>query len=231
MPGTSNIKSMSDPMSIPMSFPATQLTDQTLSKAVSELCAREPRFLGVVEKHGLPSLRPMPQGLEGLLLTVTEQFLSLAAAAKIWQRIAARLDPLTSETILACPHAELMALGLSGAKAKSFHGIARAISDNAFVPTHLPHLNDEDARKRLLALPGVGPWTADIYLLAALQRPNVWPWGDLALQAAAQNLFRLRVRPDRTRMLKLGRTFEPWRAVAARLLWSHYRGLKGMKQA
>jgi len=173
----------------------------------------------------------MPDGLEGLLLTVTEQFLSLKAAAVIWGRLKERLHPLLPETVLQCPIVELKALGLSGAKASSFHGIAGAIHCGSLEPAGLSELADYEVRRQLLLLPGVGPWTADIYLLAALQRPDVWPWGDIALQLSAKNLFELAERPGKHEMLALSEPWRPWRSVAARLLWSHYRGLKGMKQA
>lgn len=214
-----------------MAPPQTILTPQRLAEAVQHLCICEPRFAAVVEHHGLPSLRPMALGVEGLLLTVTEQFLSLKAAAVIWQRLHARLSPFSPQAILACPHTELMQLGLSGAKARSFHAIALAVHEGRFQPQALAELDDETVRKNLLALVGVGPWTAEIYLLAALQRPNAWPAGDLALQLAAADLFSLTSRPDSKGMMAVGAPFAPYRAVAARLLWSHYRGLKSMNQA
>ncbi len=209
----------------------TPLNQERLEQGVATLCAIEPRFNSVIAAHGLPSLRPLQEGLSGLLLTVTEQFLSLKAAAVIWRRLEARLQPLTPQRVLDCAHSELLGLGLSGAKARSFHGIASAILDGGFHPESLAELDDDEARLQLLALPGVGPWTADIYLLGALQRPDIWPWGDLALQQAAQSLFSIPVRPGKPGMILLAEAFRPWRAVAARLLWSHYRGLKGMKQA
>lgn len=207
------------------------LTQDSLAEAVQLLCSREPRFAPVVERHGLPSLRPMAGGVEGLLLTVTEQFLSLRAAAAIWQRLRARLSPFSPQVVLACPIDELMTLGLSGAKARSFHGVALAVQEQRFTPDKLFGLDDENVRRQLLDLPGVGPWTAEIYLLAALQRPDAWPGGDLALQISAADLFGLASRPDQKAMIAVGAPFAPFRAVAARLLWSHYRGIKGLKQA
>lgn len=213
-----------------MTTPQTTLTPDRLSEAVQHLCSSEPRFAAVVARHGLPSLRPMARGVEGLLLTVTEQFLSLKAAAVIWKRLHARLSPFAPDAILACSQSELMQLGLSGAKARSFHGIAAAIQEKRFQPDALEWLDDDTVRKQLLALPGVGPWTAEIYLLAALQRPDAWPVGDLALQIAAADLLGLAARPGGKGMVAVGAPFAPFRAVAARLLWSHYRGLKGMNQ-
>jgi DNA-3-methyladenine glycosylase II len=125
----------------------------------------------------------------------------------------------------------LLSLGLSRAKAKSFHGLAAAVQTKALDFKHLATLDDEAAQKYLVALPGIGPWTADIYLLSSLQRADVWPWGDVALQAAAQNLFALRARPEKKKMIALAEPFRPYRSVAARLLWSHYRSLKAMPQA
>ena len=207
------------------------LDTMTLQEGAAWLCRTEPRFSPVLERHGLPALRATAGGLPALLMIVTEQFLSLQAAAAIWRRVSHRLAPLDTETILCCSTVELLALGLSRAKAKSFHGLAAAVAKGTFAFSEIAVLDDQAAAKYLCKLPGVGPWTADIYLLTAELRPDVWPWGDIALQAAAQNLLSLGERPDRAAMLSLGQRFSPWRAVAARLLWSHYRDLKGLAQA
>ena len=207
------------------------LNEESLARAVRNLCRREPRFRPVVKAHGVPSLRAGACGLEGMLIIVTEQFLSLAAAAAIWRRLAQRLAPFDATTILSCPQHELVGLGLSNAKAKSFHGLALAHQEGRFHHDGLLVLADDEARQQLIALPGVGPWSADIYLLSACLRPDVWPWGDVALQVAAQDLFGLKARPGKMEMLQIGESLRPHRAVAARLLWSHYRGLKSMKQA
>ncbi|MFO1032705.1 MAG: DNA-3-methyladenine glycosylase 2 family protein [Hyphomicrobiales bacterium] len=205
----------------------TLLSESLLAEAAALLSVAEPRFAGVVARHGLPSLRHGVAGLEGLLHLVTEQFLSLRAADAIWQRLRARLSPFTPDTILACPADELYGLGLSRAKVKSFHGIAEAAPDFAGFQA----LPDEAVRQALLALPGVGPWTAENYLLSCLLRPDAWPVGDIALQNAARDLFGLPVRPTAPELARIGEQFAPWRAVAARLLWSHYRGMKALPQA
>lgn len=207
------------------------LTDAAIANAVDDLCRAEKRFRPIVDAHGLPSLRRGEEGLPGLLMIVTEQFLSLAAARAIWLRLEQHLSPLTAESVLAASNSDLLALGLSNAKVKSFKGIAAAFAENPQLCEVLHHHPDEDARKALLALPGIGPWSADIYLLSSMLRPDVFPAGDLALQAAAQNLFRLRARPDTRKLHALSGKWSPWRAVAARLLWSHYRGLKRIPQA
>jgi DNA-3-methyladenine glycosylase II len=207
------------------------LTEAAIAGAVDQLCEREKRFRPVVDAHGLPSLRRGEPGLHGLLMIVTEQFLSLAAARAVWQRLEARLRPLTAETVLAAHDDELLSLGLSHAKVKSFKGIARAFAENPSLCEVLHLHPDDEVRKRLLALPGIGPWSADIYLLSSMLRSDAFPAGDLALQSAAHDLFRLPARPDAKRLLELSAKWHPWRAVAARLLWSHYRGMKQIPQA
>jgi DNA-3-methyladenine glycosylase II len=207
------------------------LTEAAIANAVDDLCRAEQRFRPIIDTHGMPSLRRGEEGLGGLLMIVTEQFLSLAAAHAIWLRLETHLSPLTAERVLAASDADLLALGLSNAKVKSFKGIATAFAENPHLCTVLHRHPDEEARKALLALPGIGPWSADIYLLSSMLRPDVFPAGDLALQAAAHHLFRLRARPDARKLHQLSRRWQPWRAVAARLLWSHYRGLKQIPQA
>jgi DNA-3-methyladenine glycosylase II len=184
----------------------------------------EPRFAKVIAQHGVPSLRNSPQGLEGLLMIITEQFLSLKAAASIWAKLKNRLGDCDSATVLACLPEELLNLGLSRAKAKSFH--AAALCD-----LNCEGLTVEAITEKLCSIPGVGPWTADIYLLSVLGAADAWPAGDLALRIAIQDFLKLERRPEIREMAKLAEAWRPYRAVAARLLWSHYRGLKGLQQA
>jgi DNA-3-methyladenine glycosylase II len=195
-----------------------------LETAVSTLCSLELRFAKIVEQHGIPSLRSSPQGLEGLLIIITEQFLSLKAAAAIWARLKVRLGHCDAASVLACSTHELLSLGLSRAKAKSFH--AAATHDLKF-----EGLDAEEVTGKLCAIPGVGPWTADIYLLSVLGAADAWPAGDLALRISIQDFLKLERRPEISEMTALAESWRPFRAVAARLLWSHYRGLKGLQQA
>lgn len=206
-------------------------TEADIAEGVKWLLGREPRFRTVIEVHGLPPLRRADGGLPGLLRIVTEQMISLQAADAIWQRIARELAPLDPPAILRRRHATLMKLGLSGAKSRTFHALARAAHRGEFQVESL-HLEPDDAViAALVALPGIGPWTADIYALSCMGRADAWPTGDLALQAAAAHLFGLEKRPDARSMTGLAEAWRPWRSVAARLLWSHYRSLKGLPQA
>jgi DNA-3-methyladenine glycosylase II len=204
---------------------------EDLERAVKSLATREPRFASVLKEHGTPSLRQAEAGLSGLLMIVTEQFLSLQAAAAIWSRVAAALDPVSAQTVLAASPDRLKSLGLSNAKIKSFHCIARNMVEGRLNFEVIATMDDESARATLVTLPGVGPWTAEIYLLSVLQRADAWPAGDLALQASVQDLLSLGERPSPKEMITLAEPWRPYRAAAARLLWSHYRGLKGLKQA
>ena len=206
-------------------------TPEDLERAIAGLAKIEPRFAKVHALHGTPSLRASDAGLEGLLMIVTEQFLSLGAAAAIWKRLYAAIQPFTAEEILRRDGERLLSLGLSRAKAKTFHAAAQATVNGDLDFTAAPSLSDELIHKTLTALPGIGPWTADIFLLSCLGRCDAWPSGDLALQASAAHLFELPDRPSAAQMIKLADAWRPHRAAAARLLWAHYRSLKGLKQA
>lgn len=206
-------------------------TEADIAEGVEWLLGREPRFGTVIEQHGLPPLRRAEGGLPGLLRIVTEQMISLQAADAIWRRIARELAPLDPPSILRRRHATLMKLGLSGAKSRTFHALARAAHEGEFRVESLHRQSDDELIAALVALPGIGPWTADIYVLSCLGRADAWPTGDLALQAAAAQLFGLEARPDARAMTRLAEDWRPWRSVAARLLWSHYRSLKGLPQA
>ena len=198
---------------------------------IADLCKIEPRFKIIVDQHGIPSMRHSPQGLEGLLMIVSEQFLSLQAAAAIWARVKHRLGDCEPEKILACDFEELLTLGLSRTKAKSFHIIAREVLEGKLDFLQFEKMDENQIIARLCELHGVGPWTADIYLLSNLSAADAWPAGDLALRVAVQDFLGLPARPEIAEMALLAKTWRPYRAVAARLLWSHYRGLKGLLQA
>ncbi|MBC8038808.1 MAG: DNA-3-methyladenine glycosylase 2 family protein [Rhizobiales bacterium] len=204
--------------------------DADIEAAVTNLITVEPRFAAVIAIHGHPPLRRMNAGLEGLLRIVTDQLISLQAGAAIWRRIETKLAPFDAGTIARKREATLMKLGLSGAKARSFKAVASAVADGRLDFPALAKLSDTDVLTALTKLKGIGPWTADIFLLSAMGRTDAWPAGDLALQAAAQNLFSLAARPSDKDLAQMAEPWKPWRGVAARLLWSHYRGLKGMSQ-
>lgn len=204
------------------------INQEVLTYAVEALTKSEPRFAQIVDLHGLPALRLAEPGLTSLLRIVTDQLISLKAGEAIWQRIAAELQNFEPKVIYRCGESGLMRLGLTRAKARTFLSLAKSSEDGLFEA--LGDLDDAEAAVKLMLIPGIGPWTANIYLLTALGRTNAFPAGDLALQVAAQNLLALDRRPNPKQMCELAKGWQPWRSVAARLLWCHYRGLRGIGQ-
>lgn len=179
----------------------------------------------------MPANRLVENSLSSLLRIVTEQLISLKAAEVIWNRLVARLDGLHPASILAAGAEGVHAQGTTMAKARCFFALASAVECGSLDFKALEAMSDDGARTTLLALPGIGPWTAEIYLLTALGRADACPSGDLALQVALHHLFDLDERPVAMVFDQHAEAWRPWRAVAARLLWSHYRGLKGLSQS
>ena len=175
-----------------------------LESATRELCRIEPRFAEIVERHGIPSLRSSPQGLEGLLMIVTEQFLSLSAAAAIWSRVRNRFDIFEAQNVLDISAEEFLSLGLSRAKAKTFHEAARCELDGTLNFASFEDLDELSIASQLCKLSGVGPWTSDIYLLSVLGACDAWPAGDLALRVSIQNFLNLNSVPE-IRDMEIGR--------------------------
>lgn len=202
-----------------------------LAAAVSSLIQVEPRFARIVDRHGLPPLRHDEAGLRSLLRIVTDQLISLKAGEAIWRRLAQSLDPFDPDSVLACPEADLRALGLSGAKARTFHAAAQAFRTGVFARSGHDPPSDGVIQRSLMEIPGIGPWTANIYLLTAVRSADAWPAADLALQKAATDLLALPIRPGTREMISLAEAWRPNRSAAALLLWSHYRELKHMPQA
>jgi DNA-3-methyladenine glycosylase II len=216
---------------LPLTFKSPVIESESdIARGAEFLVEREPCFANVIAVHGLPSPRRVENNLQNLLKIITEQLISLKAADAIWRRIETCLHPFEPREILKLGMDDLRNLGLTRAKARSFHAISEAIQGGALNFESLHHMPDQDVLKKLILLPGIGPWTADIYLLSALGRADACPAGDLALQVAAQDLFAMKDRPTPKDFLTKAENWKPWRSVAARLLWSHYRGLKGLSQ-
>lgn len=153
---------------------------------------------------------------------ILEQQVSLASAKAAFTKLERSLGEVTPEGLLVLDDDDLKAMGFSRQKTRYSRGLAQATVDGDLDLSGLRVLSDEDARATLMSLKGIGRWTADIYLLMALRRPDVWPIGDLALAKAAQQVKRLPDLPDHGDLDRLAETWKPWRAVAARVLWHHY---------
>src|SRR5712691_4576186 len=199
-----------------------QLTADTLAEGVADLARRDPHLAAVVARHGAPPLWDRPPGFGTLVQIILEQQISLSAGRAAYGRLERLAGAVTAERVSALSEAELRGAGLTRQKSAYIRDIAKAIVAGEFDPDALAALDDEDARAALTKLRGVGVWTADIYLLMALLRADIWPSGDLALVAAIREVKRLRALPSPDRIQRITRAWSPWRAVAARVLWHHY---------
>jgi len=198
-------------------------TEADLDAALAALAEADRRFVSLIAKAGRPPLRRRSDGFAGLAAIVVSQQLSTASANAIWGRLAAAFDPLDPEAILRARPARLARLGLSAPKIRALKEIARAVKRGDLALAALGELAADEAHAALTAVHGIGPWTADIYLLSCLGHADAWPAGDLALQEAAKLAFGLPKRPTAKEMSALAERWRPWRAVAARILWSYYR--------
>jgi DNA-3-methyladenine glycosylase II len=210
-----------------MSIGPQTLTEETLALAVRELAARDPDLRGIVERFGAPPLWDRSPGFQTLVHIVLEQQVSLASAQAAFDRLGAALDVLTPDRFLGLNDEQLLAIGFSRQKTRYVRNLAQAVESGSLDLEGLARLADEDANGALVALTGVGPWTASIYLLMALRRPDVWPTNDLALVTSVAKIKRLERRPDVAEMQALGAPWRPWRSVAARLFWHDYLSCRG----
>ncbi len=197
-----------------------------LKAGMDALLAQDPRLAPLFEKTGMPGLRRREGGYAGLCAIVCGQQLSTASAAAIRDRLFAAFDPFHHDTVRLARTAKLQRLGLSMPKIKSIKAIGKAIASGAIDLDAVARMEADEAHAALTALHGIGPWTADIYLLFCLGNADAWPAGDLALQEAARIAFGLRRRPDSKAMVKLAEPWRPWRGVAAHLLWAYYHVVK-----
>ena len=206
-------------------------TEADLDAALAALRLADPRFGALLEAGGRPPLRRRPDGFAGLAAIIVAQQLSTASAGAIWGRLAAAVAPLDHAIVLRTRPARLARIGLSAAKIRALKAIARAVASGELKLADLAELPADAAHAALTAIHGIGPWTADIYLLSCLGHADAWPAGDLALQEAARIAFALPARPNAKDMQALAEPWRPWRAVAARVLWSYYRTIKGREGA
>ncbi len=199
------------------------LSDDELARALMGLRERDPKAIGhMLESCGPPPLRRRAGGLAGLAWIVVSQQVSTASAAAIHARMQARFPDLQASMILLADDDELRACGLSAPKIRTLRAVATSIAEGSLDLDALEHMEAETAREALTRVKGIGPWSADVYLLFCVGHPDVWPAGDLALQEAARMALGLRMRPDAKRLEKIGERWRPWRAAAARLLWAYY---------
>ena len=215
----------------PKSKPRIIATDDDVRDGVRALRRKCAIMRRVHDLAGHPPLRRRPAGFEGLARIIVGQQLSVASAIRHLGPDGGRLHARSSRDILlALEDKHLTAAGLSRGKIRTLRAIAAACG-NGLDLTRLEHASEEEIHDALTEVTGIGPWTADVFILFCLGRADGWAPGDLALQVAAQRAFELAERPDKEEMLELAERWRPWRGVAARLLWAYYAALKQQRTA
>jgi DNA-3-methyladenine glycosylase II len=197
-----------------------------LEEAIHALLKLDPRLQPVFAVAGMPALRRREPGFTGLAHIVCGQQLSTASAAAIWTRLSAAFDPFDHEAVRRARADRLGRLGLSAAKIKTLKNLAREIRAERLNLDVLAEEDADAAHHTLISLHGIGPWTADVYLLFCLGHGDAWPAGDLAVQEAVKIGLGLNSRPTPKQMIPLAEPWRPMRGAAAHLWWSYYRALK-----
>ena len=199
-----------------------RMEGEEYAAALRGLAAREPVFARVLERLGPPPLWQRAPGFGTLVHIILEQQVSLASALAAFNRLRERLGEVAPAPFLELSDAELLAAGFSRQKAGYCRGLARALLAGELDLAALEGMDDADVRRALVRVKGIGPWSAEVYLLMVLLRADAWPGGDLALAQGAKELFGLALRPGPREMEELAEPWRPYRGAAARLLWHHY---------
>jgi DNA-3-methyladenine glycosylase II len=200
----------------------TVLTEKSLARGLRGLAERDPDLARILADLGPPPMWAREPGFPTLIHIILEQQVSLASARAAYERLLAAAAPLTPLRFLELDDSTLKDIGFSRQKTGYGRGLAQAIVEGRLDLAALVGMDDGAARSALTQIKGIGPWTADIYLLMALRRPDIWPRGDLALAAAVQRVKGIDIRPTEDELEAIAAGWRPWRAVAARLLWHHY---------
>ncbi len=198
------------------------LNQKSLLEAVSHLAGVDEDFAQIVSDFGPPPLWDREPGFSTLVLIILEQQVSLASAKAAFNKLLKFMGPLTPERFLGLTDTELKEIGFSRQKTLYCRELSKAIVAGDLDLSEFERLDDMSARTQLMKIKGIGRWTADIYLLIALLRPDIWPSGDLALAKAVMKLKKLSSIPSYDLLDKIAVQWKPWRAVAARLLWHYY---------
>lgn len=200
---------------------------EDIAVGLQSLMDLDPRLQRVLDLAQPVPLRRFEPGFKSLASIVVGQQLSIASASAIWARLNAYIDPLTPENFMAAGEAVWRAAGLSRSKQVTLSALSVAISSNIIDLHALCDQSSEDALTQLIGLKGIGPWTAEVYLLFAAGHPDIFPAGDVALQAAVGHAFGYENRPNANELRVLAEQWVPWRGVAARLFWAYYAVMKG----
>ena len=193
-----------------------------LEEGMAALAGLDPVWNRIIARTGIPPLRRRESGFSSLASIIVSQQLSVASARAVWMRVESVLGPLTPERILAASDEEMRLSGLSRPKQKTLRAVAAAITENRLDLATLETATPDFVHAHMTAVSGIGPWTADVYLLFCLGHRDGFAAGDLAVQEAAKVAFGLAARPKPAELTQLAEAWRPWRGVAARLLWAYY---------
>jgi DNA-3-methyladenine glycosylase II len=197
-------------------------SESVLNEGLAALRRLDPVMARIIAEGAVPPLRKRAPGFEGLTRIIVSQQLSTASANAIWARVEARFPNLSPQGIAAAPDADLRAAGLSAPKIRTLRATAAAVGEGALPLDALHDRPADEAHRLMTAVKGIGPWTADIYLLFCLGHPDAFPAGDLAVQEAARSAYALETRPKDKEIVALAERWRPWRGVAAKVLWAYY---------
>jgi DNA-3-methyladenine glycosylase II len=211
--------------------PQPALTEDDLPDAVAILAAGDAGLAAIAERFGVPPLWAREPGFPTLVHLILEQQVSLASAQAAFDRLVGATGSVTPAALLALDDAELLEVGFSRQKARYARALAGAVAAGTLDLDALAAADDDEVDRRLTALPGIGPWTATIYRLMVLRRPDAWPVNDIALAQAIAETRGLATRPTPLEMPAIAEGWRPWRAVAARLLWHHYLSVRAERRA
>jgi DNA-3-methyladenine glycosylase II len=203
------------------------LTDKTYRLAIAELTERDADLATAVSRWGDPPFWTHPPGFAGIVIAILSQQVSLESARSTFSNLENAIGAIHPAKFQPLDDSTLRDIGFSRQKASYVRGVARQIATGEFDIEALETLDDDQARIRLMSVKGIGPWTADTYLLFALRRSNAWPSGDLALAKAIQELSGLITVPGAKEVDGIADQWRPWRAVAARILWHFYLSERG----
>lgn len=200
--------------------------DPRHDQAIDTLIGLDPHLAAVVDRFGRPEVFRRPPTFATLVLLILEQQVSLSSAAAAYERLkqAVKVEP---ESLLGLDDAMLREVGFSRQKVRYVRALAQAVISGDLVLARLADLADDEVRSALTSLPGIGPWTADVFLLSCLARPDVWPVGDRALQVGTTEVLRLETNPGPSELAQIGDRWRPFRSTAAQLVWHHYLASRG----
>ena len=198
-------------------------TVESLNTSLDALASREPGFAAVLARHGRPEPRLSEPGVSSMMRTIVGQQVSVAAARSMWAKLEAKFgSPPNLDALLAASNEELRSVGQSRQKAGYLRSLAGLILSGELDLANLP-ADDEEAIALLTRIKGIGRWSAEIYLLFAEGRSDVWPAGDLAVQVEVGRLLGLSERPSENRLRELAEAWRPYRGAAAVLAWHSYK--------